>query len=110
MLALQSNEIDDQAVEALAGAEGWTRLAWLDLSNNQIFDAGLRALGRSASLGRLQQLHLRHNHFSVRGLAAFAKSPLGKRLRSLWVLGSVAPSERLREIRQLFPRLVDADF
>ena len=85
-------------------------MAWLVLCKNRIGDVGLRALSRSVSLGQLRRLDLRHNRITERGLTALAQSPLGERLRSLLVCGNDIPPQRLREIRPLFPRLVEADF
>jgi uncharacterized protein (TIGR02996 family) len=82
-LALQTNNIGDGGVEALAHSEllgrMLTRSPVLDLSRNNIGPLGARALAESPLLEPLEVLNLDSNSIGDAGLASLAQSPyLGK--------------------------------
>ena len=77
-LALNSNQIGDAGITALATAVGNGALAqctFINLSMNQIGDAGLSALAgalSSRALASLEVLNLRGNQIGDAGLSALA--------------------------------------
>jgi uncharacterized protein (TIGR02996 family) len=83
-LALTSNPVGDEGLEAIAGAKTLSSLRTLFLTNTDLTDAGVTGLAKSKFLGSLSRLGLaRNEEVTAESLALIAASKKLKALRWL---------------------------
>lgn len=100
-LDLDSNGIDDEAIEALAQSIRLRNLRSLFLSSNQITDNGIVALAASRVCEQLRYLFLRRNRIGDLGAKALAESPYLDNIHEL-ILGENLIGEGQELLRTRF--------
>jgi uncharacterized protein (TIGR02996 family) len=107
-LNLESNKLNDQAVQALSRTTGLPRLAVLNLLYCHIGDRGAVALANWSELAGVRCLHLNGNDFGPDGARALAASPHLPEVRHLCIDAQKIGVNGLAALRRRFGRAVKA--
>lgn len=73
-LSINSNQLGNEGVAAIAQCQQYSELKTLDLGNNRISNVGIQALAASPYLGKLEVLMLDNNRISDNGVKVIASS------------------------------------
>jgi Leucine-rich repeat (LRR) protein len=101
-LLLSYNQIGDAAVKALAAWPGLARVTKLNLRQNKITAAGIKALAASPYLRALKSLDLSENDVGVAGAQALAGSQVLENLETLWIQEAKLTSQGEIALRKRF--------
>jgi Ran GTPase-activating protein (RanGAP) involved in mRNA processing and transport len=82
-LALNTCQLDDASLEALARGESFSSLQKIDFGSNSIGDEGIAALAASSHFPNLQELDLGWNRIGVDGARALASATFAPNLKKL---------------------------
>jgi uncharacterized protein (TIGR02996 family) len=110
-LNLGSNDLDAEALEALAAGVCWPKLSDLTLTHNGLTGEAIVALAGSPLLASVARLELHSNRIDLAGARALARSPHLSELRSLGLGSNLIGTEGVEALARSasMPRLVELE-